>query len=141
MKRVSRMGHDRLETGFNVLSFLGMFLLTAEPAFWAIGLLIFSDTLTGIWKTIYKQGWDAFDSRKLGRIFAKIILYPLALLIAFTCEKNLAPSLPIMYVTMGIIATVEIKSVFENIGVILGYDLWQRVKDAIWKDKKEDQPK
>ena len=133
--------HHGLETGFDILAFLAMFLLTVEPALWAIGMLIFADTLTGIWKTVYKFGWEAFDSRKLGRVLAKIILYPLALLLAYDCEHILAPSIPWLYVTMGIIAMVEVKSIFENIGIILGYDLWQKIKDAIWKAKKDEDEK
>lgn len=130
--------HNGIETGFEILTFLTMFLLTVEPALWAIGMLIIADTFTGIWKAVYKGGWVAFDSRKLGRVLAKTILYPLALLLAYDCEQILAPSIPWLYVTMGIIASVEIKSIFENIGVILGYDLWQRIKETIWKAKKDD---
>jgi hypothetical protein len=32
---------------------------------------------------------------------------------------------------------IEIRSIFENMGKVLGYDLWDRVKKTIWKHKDE----
>ena len=125
------------ETGFDILVFLTMFLFTMEGALWAVGILIVSDTITGIWGAIKEGGWAAFESRNLGRIITKLILYPFALLIAFTAEKILSPAIPWIDVTMGALATIEVKSFFENVNKILGFKLWEAIKKAIWKEKEK----
>lgn len=123
------------ETSFDIVVFLSMFIVTAEPALWIIGLLIFTDTLTGIWGAIKTKGLKSIRSRKLGRIITKIILYPLAILVAHATEQVLTPSVPWETIVVGIIATVELKSIYEKMGVILGYDLWRRIKKEVWKEK------
>jgi len=132
------MKQQNVETGFDVGVFLSMFVLTVEPALWIVGLLIFTDTLTGIWGVVKTKGWEAVRSRKLGRIITKIILYPLAILVAHASEQVLTPNIPWETVIIGIIATVELKSIYEKMGIILGYDLWRRIKKEIWKEKEND---
>lgn len=128
------------EAGFDIIVFLTIFFFTMEGALWAVGILIVSDTITGVWGALKEGGWDAFQSRKLGRIITKLILYPLCLLIAYTAEHILSPNIPWISVTMGALATVEMKSIFENITKILGFKLWQAIKKAVWKDKEPDIP-
>jgi hypothetical protein len=43
--------------------------------------------------------------------------------------------IPWIDVTAGILAGLEIKSIFENIGDILGFNLWKRINDKIFPDK------
>lgn len=118
-----------------VLAFLAIFFSELAAALYAIGFLIMADTFLGIWAAKHVGGWEAITSRKAGRIVAKLILYPLAIIVAKVAEEYLSPSIPWIDVTTGIIATVEVKSIFENSSLILGYDLWQKIKKAIWKDK------
>ena len=46
-------------------------------------LMIFIDTAFGIWRTVKLKGWDNVLSKKLSDIFGKIIIYSLAILMAF----------------------------------------------------------
>lgn len=129
-------------------SFLAVFFNDIEPALWSIGFLIMTDTLLAIWaawKKGYKktgslyEGWKKeITSRKAGRIITKLILYPLAIIVAKVAENYLAQEIPWQKVTTGIVATVEIKSIFEKMNLLLGFDLWDRIKKAIWKDKTEE---
>jgi len=117
-----------------VLLFLGAFFSPIVGIMWAIGFLIMADTFTGIWSA-KKQG-NKIDSRKAGRIISKLILYPLAIIVAQVAQTIMEiDEIPWTKVTSGIIATIEIKSIFENISEILGYDLWTRIKERMWKDK------
>jgi hypothetical protein len=125
--------------GLEIFAFLAIFFAELEPTLWAIGFLIMTDTGLAIWATWKHNGIDSIKSRKLGRIITKVILYPLAIIVAKVAEQYLAPSIPWTDVTAGIIATVEIKSIFEKMGLILGFNLWSRIKKAIWKDKLEDE--
>lgn len=118
-----------------ILAFLAIFFADLYPSLLAIGFLIIADTFTGIWGAWKEGGRKAVTSRKAGRIVAKFILYPLALIVAKAAQQYLSPAIPWVDVTAGIIAVVEVKSIFENISIILGFDLWTRVKKAIWKDK------
>lgn len=119
-------------------AFLCIFFASIQGALLAVGFLILMDTFTGIWAAIRKGGISAITSRKAGRIIAKLILYPLAIIVAKVAQDHLAPAIPWVDVTTGILAMIEVKSVFENMGGILGFDLWVRVKKAIWKDKQEE---
>ena len=129
-----------------VAAFLCLFFAELQSALLAVGFLIMADTFTGIFfafqEGIDKHGfwkaWKNVESRKAGRIIIKLILYPLALIVAKVAEMYLLPEIPWIRVTSGILAMIEIRSIFENIGKILGYDLWDRVKKAIWKHKQED---
>jgi len=122
-----------------VLAFLGVFFNDLQPTLWSLGFLIMTDTGLAIWATWKHNGIDSVTSRKMGRIITKLILYPLAIIVAKVAEQYLAPDIPWLKVTTGIIATVEIKSIFEKMNLLLGFDLWSRLKKALWKDKEESE--
>lgn len=132
------MRHILGEYTIGVLAFLGAFFNELQPTLWAIGFLIMTDTTLAIWATWKHNGRASVKSRKMGRIVTKIILYPLAIIVAKVAEEYLAPEIPWLKVTTGIVATVEIKSIFEKMNLLLGFDLWSKLKKALWKDKIED---
>lgn len=127
-----------VEYGMAILAFLAAFFAEIEPILWSIGFLIMTDTGLAIWAVWKNKGRKAITSRKAGRIITKLILYPLAIIVAKVAEQYLAPDIPWVKVTSGIVATVEVKSIFEKMNLLLGFDLWDRIKKAIWKDKIED---
>jgi len=118
-----------------ILGFLVVFFLDIHAALIAVGFLVMADTFTGIWASWKKHGRKHITSRRLGRVITKLLLYPLALIVAKVAENYLAPAIPWTEVTAGILAAVEVKSIFEKISIILGFDLWDRLKKAIWKPK------
>jgi hypothetical protein len=127
-----------------IFSFLGAFFLDIASTLTAIGFLILTDTFTGIWAawregykkegTIWK-GWKHVTSRKGSRILIKLVLYPLAIIVAKVGEDYFMSDIPWIDVTAGILAGIEIKSIFENIGDILGFDLWKRIAERVFPDK------
>jgi hypothetical protein len=116
-----------------VLAFLALFIGDIISSILAITFLIFADTLTGIWASLKLN--IPISSRKAGRITSKLIIYPLAIIVSKVAEVYLTPVLPWIQVTSGIIAIVEVKSVFENMSIILGYDLWEKIKLVLWKER------
>lgn len=122
-----------------VCAFLGAFFSEIQQTLWAIGFLIMTDTGLAIWASWKNYGRKSITSRKAGRIITKLILYPLAIIVAKVSEQYLAPDIPWVKVTSGIIATVEVKSIFEKMNLLLGFDLWDRIKKAIWKEKEGSQ--
>jgi len=116
-----------------ILGFLGVFFFDITGALVAVGFLVMADTFTGVWAAFKRK--EIISSRRLGGIIPKLILYPLAIIIAKVARDYLSEDIPWVYVTTGIIAAVEVRSNFENIGDILGFNLWNRIKKIIWKDK------
>lgn len=121
----------------DVLAFISLFFAGLAPALLAIGFLIMIDTGTGIWAAYKEGGKKAITSRKAGRIVLKLILYPLAVIVSKVAEQYLLPEIPFVRVTVGILATIEVKSVFENMSSLLGFDLWDRIRERIWKEREE----
>jgi phage-related holin len=124
--------------GLEIVAFLALFFAELQSAMLALGFLILVDTFTGIWASWKKNGRKHITSRRAGRIITKLILYPTVIIVAKVAETYLAPLVPMTEVSMGILASVEVKSILEKISSILGFDLWDRIKKALWKDKTED---
>ena len=112
-----------------------LFFNDITAAMFAIIFLILIDTLTGVWASLKMN--DLITSRRAGRIISKLLLYPISIIVAKVAQLYLTPSIPWIQVVSGIIAIVEVKSIFENISIILGYDLWNRIKEAIWKEREK----
>lgn len=122
--------------GLEILAFLAIFFAPILGALIAIGVLIGIDTFTGIWAA--KRRGEKVNSKQGRNIVPKLILYPTALIVAEIAREYLAPAIPWTDVTGGVLATIEVKSIFENISDILGYDLWKRVKASLSNDKTKD---
>lgn len=90
----------------------------------SVGVLIFSDLVTGVWAAI-KRG-EHIKSSKLRNSVSKLIIYQIAIISGFVFETYLIGDLmPITKIVAGIIGLVEIKSIFENLNVIYGSDLFK----------------
>jgi len=124
--------------GLEIGAFLTLFFAELQSAMFAIGFLIMIDTFTGIWASWKKHGRKHITSRRAGRVITKLILYPTVIIVAKVAEVYLAPLVPMTEVAMGILASVEVKSILEKISSILGFDLWDRMKKVLWKDKTEE---
>jgi len=101
-----------------------------------IGLLIVIDTITGMWAASKKK--ENVTSKQLANgVLPKIGLYPL-ILIASAGAESLFPEIPFIKGAAGIIAAVEVLSIFENANNILGFNLWDRAKEFLKKRKELD---
>ncbi len=102
-----------------------------------IGLLIFSDTLTGAIKAFKRGGWSNVKSRPLSDgLVPKITMYPLILLIASGCEDAFG-EIPFIKGAVFLLMCVELKSLIENFNVILKINLFTYIKTLILKGRKE----
>ena len=108
-------------------------LTPAVPIIIFTGVLIFSDTATGVWAAVKRD--EKITSRALGRTATKIVLYSAVILLTFGFEVFF-PAL--QYVHMGQIASgyiclVELKSIYENVSDITGLDIWSHLVGKIEK--------
>lgn len=91
-----------------------------------IALLFFviADLITGVWKA---SKTEKITSRKLGSSIGKVALYFIAILTAQVCDLYF--NLPkIENIVAALIVVTEVLSILENISVITGIPLLDKVK-------------
>jgi hypothetical protein len=98
-----------------------------------MGVLIFIDLVTGIYKVLRSQGFGALTAKGFRRTADKIVLFPIGIVAAYVLEIYWMPEMPVMRISTAWFAITETKSIFENLGSILGIDawaaIWPRIKD------------
>jgi len=119
-----------------ILTFLIVLFSPIVPALLFIGLLIFADTLTGMWKAFKRGGWSNVKSRPLSDgLLPKLTMYPLILLIASGCE-HMFSIVPFIKGSVFLLMCIELKSLIENINVILKINLFTHIKSLYSKGYK-----
>ena len=124
------------EVRLEIIAFLVALCAPIVPGLMVIGLLIFADTFTGIWKSVKGRCWSAWKSKIMKEgLLEKIIMYPLALLIASGCE-HIFPEIPFIRSSIFLLMCIEIKSLVENFNEILNINLFTYIKTFILKGRK-----
>ncbi len=124
------------EDNFNFLKSEFIVLLAALIAptvsmIFLIGILVFTDTFTGVWVALKRKGWNGFQSRVLSNgLLPKLIFYPIAILVSQAIENEFS-LVPIMKVTGFLIMSFEFKSIGENYKNIFGVSLMADLKNLI----------
>lgn len=114
-----------------IIRWISAFLLSSltyispiVPILLTVGLLIFVDTILGVWASIKKQ--ERFTSARAGRVISKMFVYQMVLLTLYVVEKNIAGDwIAIVRIAAGAIAIVEVTSILENSGTILGQPVFK----------------
>lgn len=97
------------------------------------GSLVFIDLITGIWKALKLK--EKVTSFKLRQTITKGAAYMFALLVAIILEKATGGGEMISRTVGGLVALVEAKSCFENLGAITDIDIWKAVLTKIQPPK------
>lgn len=135
-QRLINMFDSFKEIKLEIISFIIALFIPTITGLMFIGLLVFADTLTGIWKTINTQGWGAVKSRILSNgILPKLTMYPLILLIASGC-KHIFPGVPFIRGAIFLLMCIELKSLTENFNIILKINFFEHVKTLVLKGRK-----
>ena len=114
-----------------ILKFLGvLFVLTLpiHPVLLATLALVITDMITGVWAAL-KKG-SRITSFMLRRTPSKLLGYWLGILAGFGIEF-LVEGVPAVKTIAAVVALTEGKSIFENLHVITGVDLWKTVLDKV----------
>jgi hypothetical protein len=94
------------------------------------GIMIFADLVTGI-LAARKKG-EAINSAGLRRTISKVFIYNAAIMLGFLAETYLLEGfIPISKIAAGLIGTVEITSVFENLNVLNGSNVFKSLIDKL----------
>ena len=101
----------------------------------ATGLLIAFDFISGIAAAIKRK--EDITSRKMSQTIAKIIFYNIALFTSMGVQYLMSDVMPVTKLIVGVIAMVEAKSIYENIGYILGINFWDVIRQYISRNQNE----
>lgn len=97
-----------------------------QPMIFAVIALILIDLITGIWAALKRD--EKIQSACLRRTVTKTAVYQFALVSAFIVEKwLLGDSLPLVKFVTSIISLTETLSIFENLNVIYGSNIFKKV--------------
>jgi hypothetical protein len=105
-------------------------LAPIKPVLGATGFLVVVDLITGLLKA--RKLGEPIESHKLRRTLVKSTVYLTATLVAFAAETWLLEGwLPLIKLCSGAIAIVECKSIFENLNVLGGGDVFKSAIDRL----------
>lgn len=115
-----------------ILSFLSPYAISILAFFAPIHTLllvvlalIILDLCTGIWAAM-KRG-EKIKSAGIRRTVSKLLVYELAIIIGFLLQFMVKDFVPVANLAAGVIAVVEAKSLFENLGTIYGEDIFRNI--------------
>jgi phage-related holin len=87
--------------------------------------LVILDLITGMMAAHKKQ--EKISSAGIRRTVSKFLVFEVAILAGFLIQYILKDLIPIANLVAGVIALTEGKSLFENLNVIYGQDLFTKV--------------
>jgi hypothetical protein len=129
---------------FNFLTGIVLFFTPIQGLILAVGMSIFLDTFTGIYKSIKLFGWKSIRSRKLSNIISKILLYEASIICLYVMDFYVLNELLLEISSVKYLATkltavalilVELTSIKENIEEALKIDIWKILKNFIRRAK------
>ena len=125
-----------------ILITLSAFLMPIKPLMILVGLMIFLDTIFGVWKC-KKQGTKV-TSKGLSAIVSKMVLYQFAVILVFALEKFMFGDFILLFTTIPLFLTkvvatllvgIELTSISENIEEATGVNIWQKIKIMLGRAK------
>ena len=121
-------------------------LSPVAPMIYIALFAIFLDTCFGIWRSVKKNGWISFKSRRLSATLSKSLLYSLAIILTFLVEKFIAGDLVAHFIAIELVMTkivaffcvvVEVKSINESVEDVTGKNMLQCLRQFITRAKNE----
>lgn len=121
---------------FKFLFFLSIYFAPVVASMISIGIFVAVDFLTGLW--VAKRNNLPITSKKMRDTVGKSLAYMVALIVAHIFELQfLAQAIPMMKIMALFIASAEIKSIYENLGVITGLDFWELIKKKLSQNEEK----
>lgn len=136
MKTQPNMKHLLLSKLFKVFTYLSIVLTPVVPALIWLGIFVVTNFATEVWEqTKTKRITRHSVGEMLKRLIQSIILYFVFIIVSRGFDVTVLPGDPLPFtavqIAIGICSIREIKPIFENIGVILGIDIWAYFKDKL----------
>ena len=118
------------------------FLLPIKGILIAVGLSIFADTVSGIYKA--RKLKQPITSRKLSNVISKMFLYQGAVVLLYVIDKFILGDIISLFFSVPLLVTklaamtmivIEMKSINENYKDVIGYSMWNKFKIMINRAK------
>jgi len=117
---------------FKFFAWVSVFIAPITELLIATGFFIIVDFITGIIKSVKKEGWRSIDSQRMWHTVTKMVLYLLGVVVAFVADKYIVPEpIPLLEIISGFICMTELKSIYENIGETTGINIWKQVVNYV----------
>lgn len=101
----------------------------------AAAVLIFIDLITGM--AAARKRHEPITSAGIGRSVAKLLVYEIAIALAFIAEKYLTgPNIPLSHIVASLVGVTELLSCYENINELSGQNLLKSIIDKIGSQNK-----
>lgn len=123
------MKHILLFTGVGLATELCKEIEAMKMLIIGIFILLLLDLITGIRKARFKK--ESITSSGLRRTVSKLLEYSIAILASQVFTFVFKLDLTLSYYVALFIATIELKSIFENISETTGVDIWKGVRRLI----------
>ena len=120
---------------FIILSII-VVLTPIKAAIIATIVLTFADMITGIWAAVRRK--EAITSSGLKNTVGKILMYEIALIMAFLVQQYLTGEiLPAAKLVAALIGLVELTSILENLDAINGTPIFKAIVSRIAQQQME----
>ncbi len=121
-------------------------LAPVQPLVLVAILAIFIDTIFGVWRSVKKNGWSSFKSRRLSDTLGKATLYSGGIVFTFLIEKFIAGDIVAHFISVELIMTkfvaffcvvVEVKSINESYESVTGKNILAAMRKFVTRSKEE----
>lgn len=134
------------QTTLAIFASLFTVLAPVQPMVLVAILAIFIDTIFGVWRSVKKNGWSSFKSRRLSDTIGKSLLYSGGIVFAFLIEKFIAGDIIAHFISVELIMTkfvaffcvvVEVKSINESYESVTGKNILASMRRFVTRSKEE----
>jgi hypothetical protein len=121
-------------------------LAPVQPLVLVAILAIFIDTIFGVWRSVKKNGWTSFKSRRLSDTLGKATLYSGGIVFTFLIERFIAGDIIAHFIAVELIMTkfvaffcviVEVKSINESYESVTGKNILAAMRKFVTRSKQE----
>jgi membrane-bound acyltransferase YfiQ involved in biofilm formation len=133
-------------TTLAILASLFTVLAPVQPLVLVAILAIFIDTIFGVWRSVKKNGWSSFKSRRLSDTLGKAALYSGGIVFTFLIERFIAGDIIAHFIAVELIMTkfvaffcvvVEVKSINESYESVTGKNILAAMRRFVTRSKSE----
>jgi hypothetical protein len=103
-----------------LIIFASLFTVLApvQPMVLVAIIAIFIDTIFGVWRSVKKNGWTSFKSRRLSDTLGKAALYSGGIVFTFLIERFIAGDIIAHFIAVELIMTKFVHSKIKYISTI-----------------------
>ena len=131
-----------------LIIFASLFTILApvQPMVLVAIIAIFIDTIFGVWRSVKKNGWTSFKSRRLSDTLGKAALYSGGIVFTFLIERFIAGDIIAHFIAVELIMTkfvaffcviVEVKSINESYESVTGRNILAAMRKFVTRSKEE----